>query len=98
MSVGLLTTTSPSRISLFVLGTPPPIPTIKPKRIEGNVDRNWATTATVAAETVPYAPGGRRTITTFRPEISPRIYTVASPGGFESGGWGLLSGAIGSAG
>jgi len=48
MPVGLLTTTSASRISLFV-GTPPPIPTIKPsewRKCGSHV------AATVAAETV----------------------------------------------
>jgi hypothetical protein len=34
-------TTSPSRISFFLLGTPPPIPTIKQNRIFGKVDRIW---------------------------------------------------------
>ena len=50
-------------ISFFIVGTPPPIPTIKPKRIKGNVVRMRA--ATVAAEMVPYTPDGRQATTIF---------------------------------
>jgi hypothetical protein len=54
-AAGLLTTMSPIRMSCRGLGTPPPIPTIRANRIEGNVARIWV--VTVAADTVPYPPG-----------------------------------------
>jgi hypothetical protein len=44
-----------------VLGTPPPIPIIKPKQIDGNVDWVWA--VIVAVEVVLYTPEGKQVIT-----------------------------------
>jgi hypothetical protein len=48
---GLLTTTSPSRISASTLGTPPLMSTIRLNRIDVKAEFIW--TATAAAEFVP---------------------------------------------
>jgi hypothetical protein len=71
----MLTTTSPRRISGVLspslLGTPPPIPTMRPKAIEGNVEVICETTA--AAEIVPYTPEGKQATTILCPLTFPSV-------------------------
>ena len=71
MSLGWLTTISPSRMSTLLLGIPPPIPTIRPKQIEWKLESNYI--ATVIADIVPYAPSGRQAMTMLCAPILPRI-------------------------
>jgi hypothetical protein len=67
-SVGVLTTTSPSRTDF---GTPPPIPTIKPNLIDGKVEVIRA--ATVAKLLLPISPFGKQATTTLCPPTRPRV-------------------------
>ena len=57
LPTGHPTTTSPSRISCFALGAPPPMPTISPMRIDS--DERSMSFATMAAEAIPYRPLGK---------------------------------------
>lgn len=71
MPLGLLTTTSPNLMSAVELGTPPPIPTMKPNLIEVNVESSLV--ATIAAEAVPATSAGRQARIILRGPILPKV-------------------------
>lgn len=72
LSFGSLTIIAPSRISVLLLGTPPPIPTIRWKRIEWKPDSNRI--LTITADILPYTPFGKLVRTTLCSLMLPIIY------------------------
>ena len=82
---GLLTTTSPNRISCLSLGIPPPTPTIIFVLIEEKLYP--ICDATTAALWVPIRPYGRQAMTTLWLPIRPREYELWSEGCWGNGPW-----------
>ncbi|OJJ77219.1 hypothetical protein ASPBRDRAFT_654438 [Aspergillus brasiliensis CBS 101740] len=73
---GALTATSPRRISLVLLGIPPPMPTNKRSSIAGKVRIRWM--AIAASDAVPGDPFGSDASTTLCPLKDPSTYVFGS--------------------